>query len=425
MKCIMILILTLLAGTTFATKTYLEGDILITKKQFEEVYGKDNLKKYESEIIFEDEDNEGNRRNLELLNLTQYLWSERINGKIVIPWTYHSPNGFTTQEQQWISQYMTDMENKLEIITFVERTTEVDYVEVIKDNTRCMSMVGRVGGRQELYLANGCLFAGGGILEHEFMHVLGIFHEHTRYDRDTYVTVFPENIESGFESNFIKRSPDHTTFLGVGYDYYSVMHYGRYDFSINFGVDPVIDAGIFNGIIGQRDGMSEKDIEQIRLMYKCGGGPRYKESFCTTDCLCDEGEGNCELDLQCSGELSCVSGYCATTTRAPTTRGPTMSPPTSPPTSPTTTLSPTTNSPTNRPTNNPTTRATRRGYIVDNRSNEEHFLFDSEGNLNITSIIGLASGVLLFVVFSIGLCYYYWPDKNEQYEIFIPDDFNI
>ena len=46
------------------------------------------------------------------------------------------------------------------------------------------------------------------------------------------------------------------------------MHYGRQAFSIN-GKDTIVALQGFSGVMGQRRGMSDKDIERINKMYKC------------------------------------------------------------------------------------------------------------------------------------------------------------
>lgn len=51
-----------------------------------------------------------------------------------------------------------------------------------------------------------------------------MFHEHTRPDRDDYITVLYENIDDAKESNF-DIHPESLTY-GYAYDYGSVMHYG-------------------------------------------------------------------------------------------------------------------------------------------------------------------------------------------------------
>ena len=41
----------------------------------------------------------------------------------------------------------------------------------------------------------GCEFMA--TVEHEFMHLLGFFHEFTRMDRDNYIKVYKDNIQDG------------------------------------------------------------------------------------------------------------------------------------------------------------------------------------------------------------------------------------
>ena len=59
------------------------------------------------------------------------------------------------------------------------------------------------------------------------MHAAGIFHEHARPDRDSYVSINTKNIEDGNEENFRKGTTAEQNTRGVPYDYLSVMHYGR------------------------------------------------------------------------------------------------------------------------------------------------------------------------------------------------------
>lgn len=63
------------------------------------------------------------------------------------------------------------------------------------------------------------------------LHALGFRHEHVRYDRDNYITVFWSNIRPGRESNFKKRTP--SDLVSGPYDYSSIMHYERKAFSNN------------------------------------------------------------------------------------------------------------------------------------------------------------------------------------------------
>jgi len=61
-------------------------------------------------------------------------------------------------------------------------------------------MVGRVGGAQTVSLGHGCIRYG--TIIHELMHAAGFWHEQSRWDRDSYVTINWSNIWAGMAFNF-------------------------------------------------------------------------------------------------------------------------------------------------------------------------------------------------------------------------------
>ncbi|KAJ3606344.1 hypothetical protein NHX12_025865 [Muraenolepis orangiensis] len=105
-----------------------------------------------------------------------------------------------------------------------------------------------------------------GIIQHEVLHALGFYHEHTRSDRDQHILIHKDNIKNHYMSNFRKMD---TNNLGTPYDYTSVMHYGSTAFSTVYRqktMTPIPDASV---PIGQRDGLSQIDILRINRLYKC------------------------------------------------------------------------------------------------------------------------------------------------------------
>lgn len=82
-------------------------------------------------------------------------------------------------------------------IRFVPRTRETDYLIILSDRSGCWSSVGRIGGAQKLNLQSPACLTTVGTPVHEFMHAVGFLHEHTRYERDKYVTINWHNIQSG------------------------------------------------------------------------------------------------------------------------------------------------------------------------------------------------------------------------------------
>ena len=62
---------------------------------------------------------------------------------------------------------------------------------------RCASRVGRLGGKQEILIGSVDAKCKVGNLIHELGHTLGFFHEHSRPDRDNYVSVAWQHVKEG------------------------------------------------------------------------------------------------------------------------------------------------------------------------------------------------------------------------------------
>jgi hypothetical protein len=141
-------------------------------------------------------------------------------------------------------------------------------------NPICASRVGMVGGEQKVYVPNWCQT---GSIIHEIGHLIGLWHEQTRCDRNEYIEIHLENVHPltrhNWENkcfddpNLEKQNPDSPVGFGE-YDYCSIEHYGRFGGSIN-GEPVLIPKKPVVGCddIGQRNGLSQKDIAGVNSIY--------------------------------------------------------------------------------------------------------------------------------------------------------------
>ncbi|MGB7785637.1 MAG: M12 family metallopeptidase [Salinimicrobium sp.] len=153
-------------------------------------------------------------------------------------------------------------------IKFVERSSQSNYV-YFTTGSGCSSYIGMTGGKQDITLATSCS-TGNAI--HEIGHALGLWHEQSRVDRENYITINYNNIQSGREHNF--KTYQEQGFDGDEFtsslDFGSIMMYGSYSFSSN-GQPTIVkkDGSTFDI---QRNGLSSGDKTGINNMYPYSGG---------------------------------------------------------------------------------------------------------------------------------------------------------
>ncbi|XP_031550609.1 zinc metalloproteinase nas-13-like [Actinia tenebrosa] len=184
--------------------------------------------------------------------------------------------GLGNNDVKMIKEAMAGIE-KHTCLRFVPRESQKDYVEFYKDQSNaCESSIGRQRGKQTIALGDGCMSPGH--VSHEIMHTLGFFHEHTRPDRDNYIKILWDNIKKGNEIQFKIRSSMESTNLGQPYDFRSIMHYHRKEFSKN-GKNTIESLQDPNMELGSMNSLSAIDVMQINRLYRCPQGSQRVENF--------------------------------------------------------------------------------------------------------------------------------------------------
>ncbi|CAD6188636.1 unnamed protein product [Caenorhabditis auriculariae] len=152
-------------------------------------------------------------------------------------------------------------------IQFVPKTlTDKDYV-VISKLDGCYADFSRVGGRQQVSLADECIDYA--TIIHELMHVIGFIHEHQRDDRDHYVTIMWQNVIPGANTDFDKLSNLGLSYYGENYDYLSIMHYESNEGSKNGKNTIEAKNKHFTRIMGRASDFSTSDLRRVNQAYHC------------------------------------------------------------------------------------------------------------------------------------------------------------
>jgi hypothetical protein len=194
------------------------------------------------------------------IDYAQYLWLKAGN-QYQIPYVIASGSGDLTNLNAALTQFNSTFSN----LQFVALTTQTDYVNFNFNSSdfsgECEATVGRAGGEQQVGGSGACTVA---TILHEMGHTVGLWHEQSRPDGNTYVSVNYSNLIKGSIGNFNQIYDNAQTF-GTYFDYASIMEYPAFSFSRNGG--PAIES-IPAGIpLSNNNGYSPADIDGIERLY--------------------------------------------------------------------------------------------------------------------------------------------------------------
>ncbi len=190
----------------------------------------------------------------------------------VVPYSFDA--GVTVQHQLDMRAAMDEIEN-VSLVRFVVRTNEPTFLDIHESDAN-NSFVGYrpdLGGQVVNIFNWNVRF----IMCHELIHALGFWHAQQRTDRDNYVQIVLANVPANQQHNF---NTVNVPIFGP-YDFDSVMHYGKCDFSMCnpctttncFTILVPAPNQSFQNTIGQRDHMSQGDIDGMNFLYPEAWGP--------------------------------------------------------------------------------------------------------------------------------------------------------
>ncbi|KHJ94698.1 astacin [Oesophagostomum dentatum] len=164
----------------------------------------------------DDENGEANRLKRQTLNgktHPKYYWKDGVYFSFHRNATGRVKRVFRKAAKQW---------HENTCINFAENPKAPKRIQVMVE-TGCWSYVGNQHKVQPLSLGLGCDTVG--TAAHELGHAIGMFHTHSRHDRDNYIMVNAKNIKKSWLSQFKKETPKTNDNYGVTYDLGSIMHY--------------------------------------------------------------------------------------------------------------------------------------------------------------------------------------------------------
>lgn len=183
-----------------------------------------------------------------------------------------------------------------------KRDGDADYIRFVYE-PGCWSYVGRAGGEQKVSVGPGCEFMG--TIIHEIGHAVGFWHEQSRQDRDHYIKILRQNIQTNAVDQFNKMPKKAMDSMDYEYDYFSIMHYGTKFFSSNGRATIKIRKKGKNigAQIGQRKSLSWIDVAQVHAMYNCNKIPSEESKICFNSTTGDGREYRGQLNYTERGVL--------------------------------------------------------------------------------------------------------------------------
>ncbi|GMT04099.1 hypothetical protein PENTCL1PPCAC_26273 [Pristionchus entomophagus] len=198
-------------------------------------------------------------------------FAEKWDISTPIPYTFDS--SIAPWDKTDISDALTEI-SRISCIRFqfLSSTPNGYHINFVKINspTFCgLSYVGRVSPVNTVYLSFQC-GKNKGVVMHETLHALGVIHQHLRVDRDKFIKVEWANVNPQKYDQFATADQSLYTSYGIKYSYDSIMHYNAYTNAIDVKkptMIPLMNSESNLSLLGQRDQLSQTDVNLINKMY--------------------------------------------------------------------------------------------------------------------------------------------------------------
>lgn len=165
-------------------------------------------------------------------------------------------------------QAMNNISSSVAVQFHPKETYNKDYVHFIHTDGN-YSNLGSIGEKQDISIAKN-QGSVTGIIMHELLHALGLFHEMCRADRNEYIEILWDNIEANKKSNFQTYIELNTPGADIGnFDFNSIMMYPSNAFGKQ--VNGVQQKTIYRkdglSYYAQRSYLTDSDITALRAIY--------------------------------------------------------------------------------------------------------------------------------------------------------------
>mmetsp|Transcript_63377 Transcript_63377/g.198395 ORF Transcript_63377/g.198395 Transcript_63377/m.198395 type:complete len:613 (+) Transcript_63377:72-1910(+) len=229
-------------------------------------------------------------------------WAGTVWQDGTVRYCFHS--GIAASSKQAFEDAVQHYRNLVPCITFQKVAVGSDSLETCAQNpaifvksgeSGCFANVGSPAGwggsTSVCHLQPGACDSMG-IAVHEIGHNLGMVHEQSRPDRDSYVRVEMGNVNPAEAHNYdIDPHGDVTE----PYDIMSVMHYGDDTFAASPGTKTMFDLHATGKLMGNRMGLTNADVRQVAKMYGCLSAvsdfklcTNDKQGCTTESCVCHQ-----------------------------------------------------------------------------------------------------------------------------------------